>query len=599
MEEFSAFMLKNLNRAFVALIFSIIILYACARQLPPPGGPEDRTPPQILSVIPEQNATRVALSTRPRLVFSENIDHPSFAQAFFVSPPVPSEKPIRFRWHGKEVEVIFPDSLHTARTYVINLGTDVRDLHGNRLARAFTLAFSTGDSIDTGEIRGKIFFDKPAGVLIMAYLLRAAQEPNPARDLADYFTQASAQGDFSLSHLSDGRYRLFAIQDGSGDRLYNHGEEPIGIPQHDLVLSPGARVYRDLFLRLALADTISPRLSGATAVDQAHLELNFEEEVTPTDALWSRHLRVVSATGGDSLKILAAYPRPLNARQILVLTEPQQATNYKIAFDHIVDTAGNELDSLSRRAEFSGRIQPDTSRPRLVRLTPADSSRNVTVTTDIEIIFSEMIANAPVLRSVGTKKNASKLEPLAVLDSTGKFIHGHGEWLNPLQFRFHPETLLQSRAQYFIKIFADSTFDLNGNALIDTLRQITFWTMNADTLTAISGTLIDAQPDTTGTVHLTLKQVGAFSSATFGAAPVAGRTGVEYSLTLPAPGPYRFEHILPGLYQLRGFRDANQNGRYDFGSAFPFLPAERFVVWPDTMKVRSRWPNEGNDFILP
>ena len=591
-------MLKNVNRACALFIFSLTILYACARQLPPPGGPEDRTPPQILSVIPEQNATRVALSTRLRLVFSEKIDHPSFAQAFFVSPPVPGEKPMRFRWHGKEVEVSFPDSLHAARTYVINLGTDARDLHGNRLADAFTLAFSTGDSIDTGEIHGKIFFDKPAGILIMAYLLRATPAPNPARDFADYFTQANAKGEFSLSHLSDGRYRLFAIQDGSGDRLYNHGEEPIGIPLQDLVLSPGTRVYRNLFLRVALADTILPRLSGATAVDQTHLELNFEEEVTPIDSLWLRHLRIVDATG-DSLKVFAAHPHPLNTRQIHVLTGPQQATNYKIVLSRIVDAAGNELDSLSRQAEFSGRVQPDTSRPRIVRMTPADSSRNVTVTTDIEMIFSELIANAPALRSNALKKIETRFEPLAVLDSTGKLVPGQGEWLNPLQFRFRPETSLKSRAQYFIKIFADSTFDPNGNALVDTLEQITFWTMNADTLTSISGTLTDAQPDATGAVHLTLKQVGAFSSSMFGASPEAARATVEYFLTLSAPGPYRFEHILPGLYQLRGFRDANPNGRYDFGSAFPFLPAERFVVWPDTMKVRSRWPNEGNDFILP
>lgn len=601
MEEFKFVcfhMLKNLNRAFASLIFSLSIIYSCARQLPPPGGPEDRTPPQILSVIPEQNATRVSLSTRPRLVFSEKIDHQSLAQAFFVSPPMPSEKPMRFRWHGKEVEMIFPDSLHAARTYVINLGTEVRDLHGNRLAGAFTLAFSTGDSIDTGEVHGKVFFDKPAGVLIMAYLLRAAHEPNPARDFADYFTQASEKGDFSLSHLSDGRYRLFAIQDGSGDRLYNHGEEPIGVPLQDIILSPGARAYRDLFLRLALADTISPRLSGAMAVDQTHLELSFDEEVTPTDSLWSRHLRIVNATG-DSLKIFAVSPHPLNARQIHVLTGPQQTTNYKIAFDQIVDAAGNELDSLSRQSEFGRRAQPDTSRPRLVRLMPADSSRNVTVTTNIEMVFSEMIANAPALRNYAQKKIASKLGPLAVLDSTGKSVKGKGAWLNPLQFRFQPDSLLKSRAQYFIKIFADSTFDPSGNALFDTLKQITFWTMNADTLTSISGTLTDAQPDATGTVHLTLKQVGAFLSSAFGAPPAAARSDVEYSLILPAPGPYRFDYILPGLYQLSGFRDANQNGRYDFGSTFPFVPAERFAVWPDTMKVRSRWPNEGNDFVLP
>jgi len=586
------------NTKIIRWIASLVVLSACARQAPPPGGPEDRTPPKILSTTPEQNAVRVSLSTRPQFIFSEKIDRLSFEQAFFVSPTPPIDEKIRFRWHGKQVEVIFPDSLMAPRTYVVTIGTGVRDWRGNRMEGAFTLAFSTGDSIDSGEMHGKVFHDKPAGVLIMAYLRSSEPEPNPARDFADYLTQVGEKGEFSLSHLSDGSYRLFALQDQNGDRLYNHGEELIGVPGRDVGLAPARREQRDLSLRLALADTIQPRLTSAGAADQIHLELNFDEEVMMVDSLWQRHWRMLNAAG-DSLKILVVAPHSFNTRQVHALTSPQQAATYKIFLDQIVDASGNPLDSLSRQTEFSGSAKPDTSRPRIVKTTPVDSSRNVTVKTNIELIFSEMIANSPALFDYSRRKIESKTWPLAVLDSTGKLLEGKGVWLNPLQFRFQPDTLLKSRAQYFVKILPDSVFDANGNALFETPKQITFWTMNADTLTAISGTIIEAQPDATGTVHLILKQVGAFSGSLIGAAPATSRSGPEYSLILPAPGPYHFNHILPGLYQLSGFRDANQNGRYDFGSAFPFVPSERFIVWPDTMKVRARWPNEGNDFVMP
>jgi uncharacterized protein (DUF2141 family) len=576
----------------------LIMLCACARQAPPPGGPEDRTPPKILSVAPEQNATRVPLSIRPQFTFSEKIDRASLEQAFFISPALTGDKKIRFRWHGKRVEMIFPDSLRAPRTYVVTIGTGARDLHGNRLENAFTLAFSTGDSIDTGEIYGQIFYDKPAGVLIMAYLLSSENAANPARDFADYLTQVGEKGKFSLLHLSDGRYRLFALQDQNGDRLYNHGEEPIGVPSQDIVLSPAHREYHDLNLRLAVVDTVQPQLTSATALDRAHLELNFDEEATPADSLWQRQMHIISPTG-DSLKIFAVAPHPLNKKQIHLLTMPQEAATYEVYLGQIFDAAGNRLDSLSRQTQFSGSAKPDTNYPRLVNIAPADSSRNVAVTTNVEMIFSEMMGNSPALIPYAQQKIDNKSWPIAVRDSTGNAVAGQGVWLNPFQFRFKPAALLKSRTQYFVKIGADSTFDPSGNALFDTLRQITFWTMNADTLTAISGTITDAQPDATGTVHLTLKQVGAFSGSQIGSAPSVARSGVEYSAIFSAPGPYRFDHILPGLYQLSGFRDANYNGRYDFGLAFPFVPAERFVVWPDTMKVRSRWPNEGNDFVLP
>jgi hypothetical protein len=150
-----------------------------------------------------------------------------------------------------------------------------------------------------------------------------------------------------------------------------------------------------------------------------------------------------------------------------------------------------------------------------------------------------------------------------------------------------------------VKILADSTFDWNGNAVFDTLRQITFWVMNADTLSAISGEVKDTRPEATGSIYLFARQLGAGAKSQFGFQPETPRAEGTYMVILPEPGPYLFEHILPGAYQLSAFRDANRNGRYDFGAVSPYISAERFMMWPDTIKVRSRWPNEGNEFVLP
>jgi methionine-rich copper-binding protein CopC len=594
---FTKLNLSMLTRCLAALM----VLWACAHQGFPPGGPEDRTPPELVEVSPAKNATRVPLASHLLFKFSEKVDRASFEPALFISPTpaLDEDKKLKFRWRGQQVEVIFPDSLRADRTYVVTLGTDVRDLRGNRLAGAFSLAFSTGDSIDTGEIQGKIFHDKPAGILILAYLLDAERmPPNPAHDRAEYFTQTGASGDFVLPYLSDGRYRVFALEDRSGDRLYNRGEEAIGVPPRDLVLSPAQRSFHDLNFRLGTADTLRPTLSAATAVDQTHLELRFDEPVSPKDSLWQSSVRVTGVNEAP-LRILAAAPHPLDPQQVHVLTPPQPAGSYKIFLKQMYDAAGNPLDSLSRQTEFAGSTKPDSTRPRLVKITPADSSRNVAITSTVEMIFSEMISNAlPSINNI-PKKAAARAWPLRVQRAGGQTVAGKGEWLNPFQFRFRPDTLWQSRAQYVAAILADSTFDASGNALFDTTGKINFWALNADTLTAISGKITEAQPDATGAVHLTLRQIGASASGT-GAPPRApSSSGATYTTVLTEPGFYRFEHILPGLYQLGGFRDANRNGRYDFGEAFPFIPAERFVVWPDTIKVRSRWPNEGNDFVLP
>ena len=138
--------------------------------------------------------------------------------------------------------------------------------------------------------------------------------------------------------------------------------------------------------------------------------------------------------------------------------------------------------------------------------------------------------------------------------------------------------------KYVVEIQADSVFDWNGNTLFDTTHQIVFWTLNQDTLGSISGKMSDGDSSASGAFFVTARQS-------------AG--GVEYESRLETPGRYNFAGVFPSLYVISAYRDANHNGRYDYGLPFPFTPDERFMAWPDTIKVRSRWPNEGNDFVLP
>ena len=74
--------------------------------------------------------------------------------------------------------------------------------------------------------------------------------------------------------------------------------------------------------------------------------------------------------------------------------------------------------------------------------------------------------------------------------------------------------------------------------------------------------------------------------------------GEKKQIILDKPGPYQFEKLFPGLYLIYGFRDRDGNGEYSYGKVIPYQPAERFFFFPDTIKTRSRWPNEGNDITL-
>jgi len=556
--------------------FFLLFIWNCARQASPPGGPEDKTPPRILSVSPKPDSTRVGRDTRLLFTLSEKVDRKSFEDALFISPSPnlshPEEEEFRFKWRGRQVEVSFPDSLRPQRTYVVTLGTDVRDLRNNRLAGAFTFAFATGDSLDRGEIAGRVFAAKPSGILIMAYILENGREPNPAKDVADYFTQIGETGEFKLAALAPGEYRVFALGDRDGDRLYFRGEEMFGVPTHDIVLTASQRIApRPLGFRLALEDTLKPALAAVTVLSRNQLEWRFDEAVAARDSLWLKHLHVRSESG-DTVRLVLAAQHPLNRVLVQTIIAPLQNGKHGAWVDSVFDEAGNGLDSLGVVNEFIGTTRADTVRPRLVKISISDSARNVALTAPVDLFFSELM------------RGDTAQTGLSVRDSSRTEVGGVLQWLNPFQFRFQPSLKWKSRAQYNVAIQSEALRDWNGNALFDTTGQITFWTMNADTFASISGKITDADSTARSVVHLSAIQAG-------------GK--VEYRTQTEATGNYLFKDVLPGLYQINGYRDANNNRRFDFGRVLPFLPAEQYWAWPDTIKVRARWPNEDNDFEIP
>ena len=128
----------------------------------------DTIPPAIIRTVPDTNATHVSTSAI-ELEFSEYVDRRSVEESIFISPYLGK---LEFDWGTTDVTVRFPDTLRRNTTYVVSIGTDVIDIRArNRMAQGFTLAFTTGDSLDQGSIRGRVFDEHPDGVMMFAYNL--------------------------------------------------------------------------------------------------------------------------------------------------------------------------------------------------------------------------------------------------------------------------------------------------------------------------------------------------------------------------------------------------------------------------------------------
>ena len=143
-----------MRRAAIGLwlaVFAASGLCACAEVGRPSGGPVDTTPPELNSVQPGSLQVRVEARAPLRLEFSEKIDRRRIARAITVVPPIPLEKP---RFDGTTVE-LRPARDWPADTLVVwTIAPDLPDKHGVRIGAERRGAFTTGDRIPSGTVRG-------------------------------------------------------------------------------------------------------------------------------------------------------------------------------------------------------------------------------------------------------------------------------------------------------------------------------------------------------------------------------------------------------------------------------------------------------------
>lgn len=562
--------LHSVLRLFPFLLCASLLV-SCAGQVPPSGGPVDTIPPEIVSVYPAPNTTFFTGQTIA-IEFSEYVDRRSLEESVFISPFV---GPLEFDWSGTEVEISFSEALREKTTYVVSIGTDVVDTRNkNRMAAAFTLAFSTGAEIDRGSITGTAYpakrSDPLSGIMIWAYNLDLVDRDtlNPRSSRPDYITQSGKGGGFSLKHLAFGEYRVFAVRDEYKNLLYDPQTDEIGASQSDIQLSLADTMRSDLLLRLAREDTTAPRLVKITGIHERMVVAEFSKDLD-TSTVHSDRFVVSDTAGTAMIEVLLVSPSvPKRNSYFLVTRTPFTSDGYRLTVNDVLDSTGLVVSPLARSLDFAPTVTRDTLAP-AVRLAAADSTRNLPLDPHFLITLSE-----PVM-------TVDWREVVELRDSLNRPVPVIGGWIGSAGIWFRPEKELQGLAWYRFLVSQGGLVDFSGNRADDTVRAVNFHTLDAERFSTIEGTVVDRnRSDTIGAVILR-------------AAEASGNNPKTRQMTVEKGGIFVFDRLLEGSYVLDAFRDRNGNGLYDAGKAFPFVSSERFTVHPDTLKLRARWPLEG------
>lgn len=549
------------------LLFSALFLYRCAGEGPPGGGPIDTDPPKIIATYPAPNTVNFA-DRRIVLEFNEYVETESVEQSVFISPFLGK---LEFEWRGKRVEIHFSEQLRPATTYVVTVGTDVIDLRNrNRMERAFSLAFSTGASIDSGMISGRVYDEKPEGVMIFAYRFETLDPKplDPSVEKPHYLTQTGKGGSFQLSHLALGSYRIFAVRDEYKNFLYDSGADQFGVYSRDVSIDEHHPSYVGVNFQLTKEDTTPPQLFSTSAMDKNHLVLRFSKPLNP-DEFNPQKIAVTDTLSGEKLEVRDGFVDLQRPSSVVLLTADQDSARvYKLTVHEIVDTAGNLINPTLNVALFRGAASPDALAPALVYTTVADSARGVPLETRFEFRFNDVLNRSETERAI------------SLLDSSGNAVEGSFWWKTSSAVQFIPRADLRSKEWYQLRLQLNRVADAQGNRGRDTLIVRWFETIDRRELGSIEGELHDETDGRKGPYVVEAVSVGPRGRAT-------------YQARLQQPGKFEIARLEEGPYLLRAFRDDNSDGKYSYGRPFPFQPSEIFSIYPDTLQVRARWPLQG------
>lgn len=365
--------MKTRSNIFYFLLFTfcflatIILDSGCAQMGAPTGGPKDTIPPSLVKAVPDLNSTNIN-NNKIVLTFDEYIEVKDVQSNVMVSP-YPKTNPV-IDYKLKTVTIKLKDTLQPNTTYSINFGDAIRDNNEGNPFKNFTYVFSTGNTIDTMQLSGKVIRAETGKIdsTFFVFLYKPDHDSAVQTRKPDYMAKLDGQGKFVFKNLAAGAYKLYALKDGDGSKTYNSLIEPFAFLNEPVIVS-GTDSVQTMYAYAQEVDSKTKSTGTAPAEKKfrytTSLTANMQELVSDLELTFSRPLKNID---NSKINLTDTNFKPLNYtllpdstnKKLIIKTKWSPGGIYLLSIgkDAVSDSMNNTL-SKSDTLKFTTKEEAD------------------------------------------------------------------------------------------------------------------------------------------------------------------------------------------------------------------------------------------------
>lgn len=519
---------------FVVYLIIILLIYSCAQIVPLTGGEKDETPPKELQVIPKNES--INFNNKTIIIeFDEFIKLEQLNAQLIISPVMNPKPEISVK--GKKLIIQLKAQLSANTTYSINFGNAVVDITENNAIPNFKYVFSTGNYLDSLSFSGSVVdaFQLTTVDKVYVLLYDELEDSVPMKQLPRYVAITDKKGDFSITNVAKGTYKIFALQDINANYLYDLPNEKIAFLNEPIQLD-SSLTHQHLFL-------------FEEKQDHQYLKKVEHKEVGKVVFYLNQPSNNITITTNVKEKI-RWYEEERNPTNDTIIHWLLNVGNIKEA-DYYISEEKKMLDTANVSFIASTKLKDTLINLQLNITNPFDLKKQLQILSPRP--FTLIDTNLIVLLEDSVSVKIKLTKNLA-----------HSRIVN-IDYPFKEKT------NYVLKIFPAAFQDVLG--------------LKNDTITSLFTTKSEADY---GTIFL--KLTPNFDTPYVLNLYKGNALIKEYHSE--GNNSIKFDFLLPGDYNIHLFIDENKNKKWDTGDYLKKKQPEEMIHYQKPITIRANWDNE-------